>query len=84
MALNPLTLLKMKDRLRVFNQEHPRVRQFFHKIKEEGLPAGSVLELKVTLPDGSEQVTNIRMTEQDVETIRMLIKQVGGSHSQND
>lgn len=84
MALNPLTLLKMKDRLKVFNQEHPRVRQFFHKIKEEGLPEGSVLEMKVTLPDGREQVTNIRMTEQDVETIRMLIKQVGGSHSQDD
>ena len=73
------SLLKMKDRLKVFNQEHPRVRQFFHKIKEEGLPEGSVLEMKVTLPDGSEQVTNIRVTRQDVETIQMIVKQVGSN-----
>ena len=72
MALNPMALLKMKDRLSVFNQEHPRVRPFFHKIKEEGLPAGSILELKVKLPDGKEQVTNIRLTENDLETIRMI------------
>lgn len=79
MALNPMALLKMKDRLKVFNQEHPRVRQFFHKIKEEGLPEGSVLEMKVTLPDGSEQVTNIRVTRQDVETIQMIVKQFGSN-----
>ena len=69
-----MALLKMKDRLSIFNQEHPRVRPFFHMIKEEGLPVGSILELKVVLPDGREQVTNIRLTENDLETIKMLSK----------
>ena len=43
MALNPMALMKMKDRLRVFNQEHPRVRPFFHMVKEQGLPKGRCL-----------------------------------------
>lgn len=72
MAVNPMALLKMKDRLGVFNQDHPRVRAFFHKIKEEGLPEGSILELKITRPDGKEEVTNIRLTERDIETLRMI------------
>ena len=77
MALNPIALLKMKERLGIFNEEHPRVRPFFHKIKEDGLPVGSVLELKVMLPDGKEQVTNIRLTENDLETIKILSNQKG-------
>ena len=72
MALNPMALLKMKDRLRVFNEEHPRVHPFFHMVREQGLPVGSVLEMKVKLPDGKEHVTNIRLTENDIETIRMI------------
>ncbi len=72
MAMNPIALLKMKERLGTFNQDHPKVRQFFHKIKEEGLPVGSILELKVTHPDGREEITNIRLTENDIETLRML------------
>ena len=65
MALNPMALLKMKDRLKMFNP-------FFHMVKEQGLPEGSVLEMKVKLPDGREHVTNIRLTENDIETLRMI------------
>ena len=72
MALNPKALLKMKERLGIFRQEHPKIQPFFHQLREEGLPAGSVLELKVTLPDGSERVANIRLTENDLETLQML------------
>lgn len=70
--MNPATLLKMKDRLNVFRQEHPKVHPFFHKVKEEGLPAGSILELKIKLPGGKEHLTNIRLTENDIETLKML------------
>ena len=72
MALNPLLLLKLKDRLSIFREEHPRVHPFFLMLKEEGMVPGSILELKVTLPDGREHVTNIRLTDNDVETIQML------------
>ena len=72
MALNPLHLLKFKERLNIFREEHPRVHPFFHMLKEEGMVPGSILELKVSFPDGREHVMNIRLTENDVETIQML------------
>ena len=69
---NPIELLKMKERLKIFREEHPRVSAFFHSIKEDGLEPGAILELKVILTDGREKVANIRLTENDIETLKML------------
>ena len=74
MAMNPMQLLKLKDRLNLFRQDHPKVSPFFHRLREEGMPVGTVLELKATLPDGKEYVTSIRLTENDAETLRILGK----------
>ena len=75
MALNPknmMNMAKMKGRLELFNQQHPRMLPFLHAVGGSGLQPGSVLELKVTSPDGKELVTNIRLTPDDIETFRML------------
>lgn len=72
MALNPMALLKLKDRLKLFREAHPRVPMFFRAIREDGLEEGTVLELKVITKDGRERVTNIRLTGEDVETLKML------------
>lgn len=72
MAMNPMLLLKVKDRLNIFRSEHPKVAPFFRMIREEGLEPGAVLELKVTMSDGRDHVTNIRLTENDIETLKML------------
>jgi hypothetical protein len=44
----------------------------FHHVKENGLVPGSVIEMKVTTPDGQQYVMNIMVTENDMETINML------------
>ncbi len=74
MAINPMALLQMKGRLEIFQKQHPKVRAFLHSLREDGLQPGTVLELKATLPDGRERITNIRLTEDDMETIQMLSK----------
>ena len=73
MAFNPMALLKAKERLKLFKEEHPRVVPFFKSITDDIEP-GAVIELKVTSVDGRESVTNIRLTEEDVETIQMFRK----------
>ena len=75
MALNPLMLLKLKDRLSIFQKDHPRVFPFFSMIKDQALEEGTVYELKVTTPDGSSYVTNIKLNENDLETIRMMMNE---------
>lgn len=74
MAINPAVLLRFKERMRIFQNDHPKIRPFFHMLKEKALTEGTVFELKVTTPDGQEYVSNIRLTANDIETIRLLSK----------
>ena len=75
MAINPLMLLKMKNRLSIFQKDHPRVFPFFNMIKDHALEEGTVYELKVTTPDGDTYVTNIKLNENDLESIRMMMNE---------
>ena len=74
MAINPMALLKIKERMTIFQQDHPKVGPFFGMLKGRALIEGAVYELKVTTPDGQEYVSNIRLTQNDIETIRLLSK----------
>ena len=73
--MNPMALLQMKDRFEIFQQEHPKVLPFLNAVWANALQTGTVLELKVTTPEGKELTSNIRLTENDIETIRMLFSQ---------
>ena len=53
------------------------MRSFVHVIKQKAISVGSVIEIKVTSPDGQEYVSNIKVTENDVELIR-IITELGG------
>ena len=46
---------------------------FFRMLGGRALEEGTVYELKVTTTDGEEHVANIKLTEDDIETIRILI-----------
>ncbi len=72
MAANPMDLLKLGERLRIFRQQHPKVPAFLSDVRGKALTPGAVLELRVTDVEGKEYVTNIRVTEEDVETLRIL------------
>lgn len=72
MAINPMQLLKMKDRLNVFNSQHPKVGSFLKEVSRDAVREGSVLELKVVSPDGKEYITNIRLTADDMQTVEMI------------
>ena len=72
MAINPFEMLKYRERLDKFNEDHPRVRPFLAAVANTALVEGTVLEMKATRPDGQELVTNIRLSADDIETLRML------------
>ena len=72
MAINPLALMQLKERLNIFNADHPKMLPFLTALRDR-VQEGSVLELKVTDPDGQELVTNIRVNENDMETVRILL-----------
>ncbi len=72
MAVNPMELMKLGERLRIFNSQHPRVGSFLKDVSANAIGEGAVIELKVTSAEGKEYVTNIKVTKEDMETIEVL------------
>ncbi len=45
---------------------------FLKDVGEHGFREGSVVEVKVTTPEGRDYITNMRVTRDDVETAQIL------------
>lgn len=73
MAINPMKLMKLKERLSLFKAEHQKAIPFMRRLRDSGLEEGTILELSAEKPDGTKMTGNIRLTANDVETIRMLL-----------
>ena len=74
MAINPMAIMKIKERMNIFRQDHPKIGPFFQMLKDRALVEGTIYELKVTTPEGKDYTANIRLTANDIETIRILSK----------
>lgn len=72
MAVNPMEMMKMAGRLKIFEEQHPKALAFVRDVAQTGIREGSVIEMKVSDPDGRDYVTNIRVTAEDMETIQIL------------
>ena len=72
MAFNPMDMFKIRERLRLFEEQHVRFPLFLRDVGEHAVQAGSVVEVKVTDPQGKEYISNIRLTPDDIETIEMI------------
>ncbi len=71
--MNPFQLLRLKSALSGFKTAHPKFFSFLRTVTERGLPEGSVVEVRITLPDGKDFVTNLKTTASDAE----LFGQIG-------
>lgn len=73
MAVNPMKLLKLKDRWTIFKKQHPKVVAFLGRVSQDGsIAEGAVVELRITDPSGKTSATNMRVSPEDAETIKML------------
>ncbi|MBQ8053813.1 MAG: hypothetical protein IJ198_08450 [Lachnospiraceae bacterium] len=72
MAKNPLQFVQLAERLKIFRDQHPRVLEFIQAVGRNNLQPGVILELRVTDLDGKVSVTNMRLTEEDIETIGII------------
>lgn len=72
MAMNPMAMLQAQERMDLFNREHPKVMPFLEALQRHALIEGTVLEIKAVTPDGRDYISNIRLTENDIKTVKML------------
>lgn len=77
MAMNPMKLLKLKDRYKLFKKDHPKLIAFGGVAANGHLVEGSKVEIKITTPEGKAIATDFDLTENDVDSIKLL-KEIKG------
>lgn len=71
--MNPLNLLQLKPAFRRFLAGHPKFPKFLDAAaRRDFLDEGSLIEIRATNSQGQSIVTNLRLTESDLELIRGL------------
>ena len=79
MNMNPMMIMQLQQRMQTFQQDHPKVMPFMMAVKDNALQEGTVIAMKVTTPDGKSLESNIKLTANDIETIRMM-SDMGGQN----
>ena len=77
MAMNPMEMMKLAKRMNIFSNQHPKTVAFFKSVPQTVVGEGSVVEIKLTDPDGRVYITNFRVTQQDLETLEIFKKMKG-------
>jgi hypothetical protein len=72
MAMNPAIMMKLMQRMNIFRTQHPKFQAFLGSVTQGAIREGSIIEIKVTDPDGGEYISNIKLTSDDIETVEML------------
>ena len=70
--MNPMDMMQYVSRISIFKQQHPKFGMFLSKISNDGIREGDILEVTYKSVDGRENVANIKLTNDDVETISMI------------
>lgn len=55
-----------------FSQNHPKFLKFWKVAYKNGLTEGTVIEFKITTPEGKEISSNLKLTKDDTELINQL------------
>ena len=69
--MDRMILTEIKKRFDMFNNDHPKVVPFLNMLKSKACREGTIVEIRVTDPDGQEYVSNVKLTANDVETIKL-------------
>ena len=81
--VNPMALFTVKGLLGEFGANHPKFFPFLQAVAQAGAREGTVVEMTVTTPEGQKMESNLRLSESDIERIR-LIREMAGQADKKD
>ena len=67
-------MLKLGGLWAKFSKNHPKFPQFIKAVQKNGFPVDTVLDVKITYPDGNVVDSNLKVTESDLAIIEELKK----------
>ncbi|MBO5509102.1 MAG: hypothetical protein J5962_01450 [Lachnospiraceae bacterium] len=74
--MNPTALFKIMELKRRFDKNHPKFGAFFKAAGKDALVEGSIITVSVQAPGKNEMVTNLKVTQDDLELMEE-IKNIG-------
>lgn len=72
--MNPMSIMQLQQRFQVFQQEHPKIIAFFKALGNDSMQEGTIIDIKVTTPDGKEIASNMKITENDIATFKQMME----------
>ena len=70
--MNPIKLLQLKNAWDCFKGNHPKFPKFLSALYQKGMKEGTVIEFRVTTPDGEELAANLKLKGDDIALFREL------------
>ena len=67
MDFNPMKLLQLKNSWGQFKQNHHKFSSFWKSVYKNSLSEGTVIEFKVTSPEGNTLASNIKLKDSDLK-----------------
>ena len=70
--MHPMAIMKIMNAKTKFNASHPKFGAFLNAAFAGGIQEGTIIEMKVTKPDGTEMTTNLKIKQSDLELLQEL------------
>jgi hypothetical protein len=60
-------VMRVKNAWDTFTRNHPKLMPFMQAVGREAIADGTIIEVKVTSPQGKEYNTNMKITQSDLD-----------------
>ena len=67
-----MDILKFKGMWDEFTRRHPKFPLFLNAVTQNGITEGTILEIQVKQPNGTELTSNLKITKEDMELFQKL------------
>ena len=67
-------MLKLGGMWAKFTKNHPKFPQFVKAVQKNGFVADTIIDLKITYPDGNVLDSNLKISEEDLKLFEELKK----------
>ncbi|MEY8336413.1 hypothetical protein AALB16_00065 [Lachnospiraceae bacterium 62-35] len=72
--MNLTILAELNAEWMAFCQRHPKFPLFMNAVKNRAIEEGTIMEIKVTTPDGQTLNSNLKLTKEDLALIKRISK----------
>lgn len=70
--MNLSAIMQLKSEWDGFKLRHPKFPLFLNAAQQKGITEGTVIDIKITAPDGTELNSNLKIHPEDMEMFRKM------------